>query len=75
MAGITLEQAEAQLALWLTASERVAAKQSYSINGRSLTLADLRDINEQIRFWDNQVKILARSTLGRRGPRYVVNAR
>lgn len=72
MAGITLEQAETQLGLWLTASEKVAAKQSYSINGRSLTLADLSDINAQIQYWDGMVKRLTRTNRGRRGPRYVV---
>lgn len=74
MAGITLAQAEAQLALWLTASEKVAAKQSYSIGGRSLTLADLSDIQQQIEYWDRQVKILSRAASGRRGPRYGVQA-
>jgi len=73
MAGITLEQAEAQLALWLEASTKVAAKQSYSIAGRSLTLADLSDINDQIQFWDGQVKKLARAANGRGRVRYVVN--
>ena len=72
MAGITLAQAEAQLSLWLTASERVAAKQSYSINGRSLTLADLSDINDQIKFWDGKVKTLSRAASGRGRVRYVV---
>ena len=42
MAGITLAQAEAQLALWLTASEKVAKGQSYTIGDRSLTRADAR---------------------------------
>lgn len=72
MAGITLQQAEAQLALWLEASSRIAAKQSYAINGRSLTLADLADVNAQIRFWDAQVKKLSRAVTGRGRVRYVV---
>ena len=72
MAGITLATAETQLGLWLTASEKVAAKQSYSINGRSLTLADVADINAQIKFWDGQVKKLARAATGRGRVRYVV---
>jgi hypothetical protein len=72
MAGITLVQAEAQLALWIEASSRVAVKQSYSINGRSLTLADLSDINAQIQYWDGQVKKLSRAASGRGRLRYVV---
>ncbi|TPK38693.1 DUF6148 family protein [Mesorhizobium sp. B2-5-3] len=72
MAGITLATAEAQLQLWLDASMKVAAKQSYSIAGRSLTLADLSDINQQIKFWDDKVKLLSRAATGRGRVRYVV---
>lgn len=72
MAGITLANAETQLQLWLEASAKVAVKQSYSIAGRSLTLADLGEINRQIRFWDGQVKLLSRSATGRGRVRYVV---
>lgn len=71
MAGVTLSQAETQLELWLEASTRVAAKQSYSIAGRSLTFADLADINAQIKYWNDQVIKLSR-TASRRGLRYVV---
>lgn len=69
MAGITLADAEAQLALWLAASEAIATGQSYSIKDRSLTRANLADVMEQIKFWDSQVKTLSR-TRGR--TRYVV---
>ena len=72
MAGITLAHAEAQLALWLEASTKVAAKQSYSIAGRSLTLANLSDINAQIRFWDGEVKKLSRAASGRGRVRHIV---
>ena len=72
MAGITLTHAEAQLQLWLDASAKVAQKQSYSIAGRSLSYADLSDINAQIRFWDEQVKKLSRAASGRGRVRYVV---
>lgn len=75
MAGITLEQAQAQLESWLEASSRVAQKQSYSIAGRTLTLADLADINAQIRFWDDKVKTLSRAAIGRGRVRYVVGER
>lgn len=70
MAGITLADAEAQLALWLAASEAIATGQSYSIKDRSLTRANLADVMEQIKFWDSLVKQLSR-TRGR--TRYVVN--
>ena len=59
MAGITLAQAEAQLALWLAASSAVASGQSYSIGDRSLTRADAKEIREMLNFWDGKVKELS----------------
>lgn len=67
MAGITLTQAQAQLDAYVAASLAIAGGgQSYSINGRSFTRANLGEINKQITFWDMQVKRLAG---GRSGPR------
>jgi len=60
MAGITLAQAEAKLATWLDAEEKVAAGQSYSIAGRSLARADLKYIGERIIFWNGMVQSLSR---------------
>lgn len=72
MAGITLVSAQAQLDAWTEASIRVAQKQSYSINGRSLTLADAADIEKMITFWEAKVNKLSRN--GRGGLRYGVPA-
>jgi hypothetical protein len=58
MAGITLAQAEAKLALWMEADDKVAKGQSYSIAGRSLSRADAKLIQENIKFWNDQVKKL-----------------
>jgi len=60
MAGITLEQAEAQLASWLAASTAVAGNQSYKIGTRELTRADAKVILDQVEFWDRRVQQLAR---------------
>jgi hypothetical protein len=59
MAGITIAQAEAQLASWIAASTAVASNQSYTIGTRSLTRANAREIKDMISFWDGQVKRLA----------------
>lgn len=59
MAGITLEQAEAQLALYLAAEEKVLSGQSYEIAGRKLTRADLATIQAGITTWDTRVKQLS----------------
>ncbi len=66
MAGITYAQAEAKLAIWLEADEKVASGQSYSIAGRSLTRADASEIRSNIEFWDRQCKRLVD---GRSGPK------
>ena len=60
MAGITLEQAQKQLEIWIKAEREVATSQSYKIGARTLTRADLRQVREQIKFWDNKVNQLSR---------------
>jgi len=60
MAGITLAQAQTQLSNWIAASTNVAAGQSYSIAGRSMTRVDTAEIQKQIIYWDRQVKRLTR---------------
>lgn len=69
MAGITLAQAETQLAAWLAASAATALNQSYRIADRQLTRADAAEILGQVKFWDDRVKSLSR-TRGR--TKYVV---
>ncbi len=58
MPGITLAQAEAKLTLWMDAEDKVATGQSYTIQGRSLTRADLKMVGERIVYWDGWVKRL-----------------
>lgn len=65
MSGITLAQAEAQLALYLAAEEKALAGQSYEIAGRKLTRADLPAIQQGITTWDGRVKQLSRRVAGR----------
>jgi hypothetical protein len=66
MAGITLAQAEAQLALWLDADASVATRQSYSIAGRSLTRADAAQITAKIKYWEAKIQRLTNSNGGTR---------
>lgn len=73
MAGITAAQAEAQLALYLAAEAAVLAKQSYSIGGRSLSLANLAEIQAGIKLWDERAKALAMN-VGRGRARTIVPA-
>jgi hypothetical protein len=64
MAGLTLAQCEQKLTEYLTAAEKVALKQSYSIDGRSLTYANIREIQDAIEFWDKQCRRLSRGRNG-----------
>lgn len=67
MAGITLAQAETQLAAWLAADTAVAEGQSYTISGRSLTRANAKEIRDNIVFWDKRVKRLTNIGINVRG--------
>ena len=58
MAEITLTIARKHLNAWLTAEMEVTTHQSYTIGSRSLTKADLADIREQIKYWDDKVSEL-----------------
>lgn len=63
MAGITLAQAEAKLAMWLEAEETLAVSQSYTIKTatgteRQLSRSNLAEVSERIRYWDSMCKRL-----------------
>lgn len=72
MAGITLADAQTQLANWLAALTTISQKgQSYSITtgtgSRTLTRGDLSEVQGQVEFWDRQVKRLTRGGISVRG--------
>lgn len=52
---ITLEIAKNHLDIWLEAEKAVATGQSYTIEGRSLTRANLSEIRRSIEYWNNKV--------------------
>lgn len=66
MSGITLDQAQAQLAAWLAASLAVSQNQEYSIGTRKLRRADAAVIREQITYWQGMVAQLTATATGRR---------
>lgn len=72
MAGIDLATAQEHLEAWLAADLAVSKRQSYSINGRSLTAADAGDIRGRIEYWQGQVQRLSVPASHRRRTRYVV---
>lgn len=64
MAGITLVQAEARLALYLDAEVKVLAGQEVRIDGEWMRRADLEMIQTGIRLWEGRVQRLANTTGG-----------
>ena len=77
MAGITLAQAQAKLALWMAADDALTAKQSYEIDTgtgrRKLELVDAPEVRANVEFWDRKVQALTSAAAGgRRRVRYVV---
>lgn len=52
---MTLTQAQTALDAWIAADLAVAKGQSYTMNGRSLTLANAKEIREQIQYWERRV--------------------
>ncbi|HEY4775650.1 MAG TPA: DUF6148 family protein [Xanthobacteraceae bacterium] len=75
-AGVTLAEAQAQLAFWLAESLKLSS-QSYETStgdmSRRLTRADAAEVRENIKFWDAKVKELTSAESGgRRRIRYPV---
>ena len=62
MPGITLAQAEAQLAIWIAADTAVAAGQSFDVNGKAYTKVNAREIRENIDYWDAKAKELSNTS-------------
>ena len=72
MAGITLEQAQAQLNAWLAASLAVSQGQSFEIAGWRLVRADAAEVMRSVQYWQQQVSLLARAASGRGRSRTVL---
>lgn len=55
MAIYTKEFCRRKLRIWLEAEEAIATGQSYQIEDRRLTRADLYDVRKQIEFWEGKL--------------------
>lgn len=73
MAGIDITTAKTHLTAWLEAELAVTTNQSYTIGSRSLTRANLAEIREQIKFWENKVSRLE-NTEKRKGRNRIMRA-
>lgn len=74
MAGITLEIAKRHLDEWLEAELALTTSQSYTLRNRTLTRANLTEIRNTIKFWNDKVNELEhiKQTGGRNRIRRVV---
>lgn len=64
--GITLEQAQNHLEMWMEAELDVTTSQSYQLGSRTLTRADLKEIRETIDYWQKKVNDLLAAQKGGR---------
>lgn len=67
MGGITLKTAQRHLDAWLEAEMAVTNAQSYTIEDRTMTYADLPEIRKAIDYWNN--KVIALENVQKRGGR------
>ncbi len=74
MAAISLKTAKKHLNEWLNAELEVSTSQSYQIGSRSLTRANLKEIREQIKFWENKVTEIEATENNRRGRNRIYRA-
>lgn len=63
-----LATAQTKLDLWLAAEAAVATGQAYSIEGRSLTRANLEQIAQRIQYWQRVVDTLTAQASGAGSP-------
>jgi hypothetical protein len=59
-----LAQAQAQLDLWLAASQALATSHSYTIGTQTFTRADGSTVLRMIDYWEKKVSRLSSSTPG-----------
>lgn len=62
---IALKTAQEHLEMWLNAEAEIATSQSYTIGTRTLTRANLKEVRDQIKFWQSKVAELKRMESGK----------
>ena len=65
MVGITLAQAQSKLDAYLAAEEKILRGQSVTIDGETLTRANLDMVQRGVATWDQRVKSLSSRGAGR----------
>jgi len=66
-----LDDAKKQLTAWKEASIRVSKRQSYTVNGRSITFANTAEIKDMITYWRSEVNRLTRGGIRVRRVKFI----
>ncbi|MER2126303.1 DUF6148 family protein [Solibacillus sp.] len=61
----SVAQCNERLQIWLDAEAAIATGQSYTIDNRRLDRANLAQVREQIKFWQNELAKAQAATNGR----------
>lgn len=64
--GFTVMRCIERLEIWLEAEAAIASGQSYMIDNRRLERANLAQVREQIKFWQNELTKAEAAASGRR---------
>ncbi len=70
--GLTLEEAQNKYKGWLKAEEALMCAQSYVIEGRTLTKANLKEVAERLEYWEEKCNKLGNEKSGNIGVKRVV---
>lgn len=63
---INLASAQANLAAWTAASLALAEGQSYTLNGRSLSMANAAEVREMLNYWSGvEARLLNAAATGK----------
>lgn len=69
--GITLEIAQDHLEQWLEAELEITTHQSYQMDKKTLTMADLSAVRQEIQYWEDKVQeCIAKQQTGGRNRLY-----
>ncbi|WP_342471628.1 DUF6148 family protein [Metasolibacillus sp. FSL H7-0170] len=71
MAAFTVKECRERLQIWLAAEVAIASGQSYAIDNRRLERANLAQVREQIKFWQQEL-IKAEAALAGRNRRRTI---
>lgn len=62
--GLTLEDAQNKYKGWLKAEEALMCAQSYVVEGRTLTKANLKEVAERLKYWEEKCNKLGNGKSG-----------